>query len=181
MIDPLKFARVGPGLSFVSAEALTVRLQAIGVGDSQTARGLVSALGLGSIVTPDGVEMFHWEGLVLRLIDVLGRNQKVRLLEAATNDASTRIGERVNVNPDRTWEDTYSGATEGALLCLMLDEAFGKNGLGTERAVETARLIREVLDVAGRARYGLGERSGEPGVAPGTEPGPADPEQPLQS
>lgn len=180
MIDPLKFARVGPGLSFVSAEALTVRLQAIGVGDSQTARGVVAALGLGSIVTPDGVELFHWEGLVLRLIDVLGRNQKVRILGAARDD-TVKVAERVSVSPERTWEDTYSGATEGALLCLMLDEAFGKDGLGTERAVETARLIREVLDVAGRARYGLGERSGEPGTAPGAEPGPADSEQSLQS
>lgn len=176
MIDPLKFSRVGPGLSFVSADALTVRLQAIGVGDSQTARGLVAALGLGSIVTPDGVELFHWEGLVLRLIDVLGRNQKVRILSQIGTETTVKTAERVNVNPDRIWEDTYSGATEGALLCLMLDEAFGKDGLGTERAIETARLIREVMDVAGRTRYGLGERAGEPGSAPGTEPGAPEPQ-----
>jgi hypothetical protein len=169
-MQPLNWPRVGPGLTFVSKETLALRLQAIGMGDPESAGALVNALGLGSVLTPDGVQLYHWEGLCLRLMEVLGRNQQV----VVRADAPTaKVHTRVAVDGERYWDDTYGGATEAALLCLMLDEAFSQNGLKPERAIETARLIREVLDVADRTNFGLGQRAGEPGPESGAEPLPS--------
>ena len=43
-MDPFQFARVGPGLTFVTREALNLRLAALGMGDEDTAVSFVAAL-----------------------------------------------------------------------------------------------------------------------------------------
>lgn len=186
-VDPLAFPRVGPGLSFVSRDGLAIRLKAIGLGDPDMADSLVACLGLGSIVTPDGVELYHWEGLCVRLMEVLGQNQRVYVKpDEGRNQGLVRKAQRISVSDGRWHDSTYSGVTEAALLCVMLDRQFDGVGSGAdvrERVLEAERLVREVRDVAARTHFGLARESGpsESGADRGKEPGAAEAERDVQS
>ncbi len=159
-MDPFKFHRMGPGLTFVTADAIGLRLVAIGFGDTATAMAFVASLGLGSIRGPDGIVFYHWESFVVKMLDAMSQNRSIAI-KRATKDKPTSVTfdkTRVTLGADRWFSETRPNTTEMAVLCMCLDKAFDgemEPAEMVERVKETRRLFEEMDNVVAGAKFGL--------------------------
>lgn len=147
----LAMPKVGPGLTFIDIETLTLRLSFLGFGDASTVRTLLATLGIGSVLTPEGLEYIHWEGALIALMTAMTEGTRISARDIGSD--------RVRTMPAPWFQARKPTSTETVTLCLIMDRAFDgalEPADMAARVVETRRLLHDIDRALTETNYGLG-------------------------